>query len=431
MARNTLCLLICENYKREADAVMKAGGYPDVKVLTYPAVCYAAPDVKKPLSELVPSGINRFKRIAFIGSHCAKFFEPPAEGKSEFHSYLPNQCFQLFVNRDIVKRYLDERASLQTPGFLERWLQCINEMGLDQRSARKFFKKSAARLVLLDTGVVKNTTKRLKEYAGFLNMPCESLPVGLDHFHIYLKGIILEWRLENEKVIAAEKVRAGEDCLDALLDSITDAAIFLNEKHRVVMANSAFTKMFGYSAREMAGKSPERLYADEPIGESGTSCRGKDGSVFTVEIIETSIQDRLGTATGFLRTFRRTPEREKVDEQPWTAMVKKSDRREHERFMIGRTCLVEINDSEMVELRDISLSGVRLSIPGRVPVENNYSVKIFPSIKKEIQLTGTVVWSSPKEASDGPSVYEAGLKFSQLDENTSSSLKQFVQSLAS
>jgi PAS domain-containing protein len=430
MTKNTLCLLICENYKREADAVMKAGNFSDVKIHTYPAVCYSSPKSKKPLSDHIPSGRNRFGRIAFVGSHCAKFFQLPSEETAEFRSYLSRQCFHLFVNRDIVDRYLDEGSSLQTPGFLERWRQCIKERGLDQRSARKFFKKSADGLVLLDTGVLKNATKKLKEFAGFLNMPFESLPVGLDHFHVYLKGIILEWRLENEKVVATEKVRAGEDRLDALLNSITDAAILLDSRHRIVLTNSAFTKMFGYRTREIAGKPPERLYADKPIGESGTSCRDKDGAAFTVEIVETSMQDRQGATTGFLRTFRRITERKKDEEQPGAAMVRRSDRREHERFMIGRTCLVEINDSEMVELKDISLSGVRLSIPGQVPVKNNYSVKIFPSIKKEIQLSGTVVWSSPKESSAEKPVYEAGLKFSQLDENTSSSLKQFVTSLA-
>jgi len=431
MAKNTLCLLICENYKHEADAVMKALSFPDVKVLTYPAVCYNSPKAKKPLSDHIPSGRSRFGRIVFVGSRCVKFFELPSEETAEFRSYIPKQCFHLFLNSDIVDRYLDTNTSLHTPGFLEHWRQCIKEMELDQKAARKFFKKSAGGLVLLDTGVAKNTTKNMKEFARFLNMPYESLPVGLDHFHSYLMGIMLEWRLEHEKIVAAGKARTAEDRLDALLDSITDAAIFLDARHRIVLVNSAFTKMFGYRAREIAGKPPERLYADKPIGESGTCCRDKEGAVFTVDIIETSIQDRQGTTTGFLRTFRRIPERKRDEEQPGTAVVKRSDRREHERFMIGRTCLVEINDSEMVELKDISLSGVRLSIPGEAPVSNDYSVKIFPSIKKEIQLNGTVVWSSPKESPAGSPVYEAGIKFSQLDEYTSSSLKQFVTSLAS
>lgn len=430
MAKNTLCLLICENYKREADAVVDAGSFTDVKVLTYPAVCNSAPDILKPLSDYFPSGKNRFGRIFFIGGRCAKFFELPAEGTVGFRPYLQEQCYHLFANKEIIDGYLKDGACLQTPGFLNRWRRCMKEMDLDQKSARKFFRKSADRVLLLDTGVVKNITGKLKEFAGFINMPYESVRVGLDHFRLYLHEIILEWGIEKEKGIAAQALRESEARLNSVFNTITDAAIFLNAGHRIAAVNAAFTKLFGYKTKEISGKTTERLYAGGPVSEAVTSCRSKDGDVFTAEIIESPIQDSMGKTSVSLRIFRHVTERKKEVEHPGTAMVKRSDRRGHERFMIGRTCLVEMNDSEMVELKDISLSGARLNIPRQLPSESSYSVKIFPSIKKEIQLTGTVVWSSPKGTAGAPA-YEAGLKFIQLDESTSSSLKQFVESLAS
>ncbi|RJQ50694.1 MAG: DUF1638 domain-containing protein [Nitrospiraceae bacterium] len=314
MAKKTLCLLICENYKREAEAVVETGSLPDVKVLTFPAVCDPATDEKKPLSGYIPSSKARCGQTVFIAGRCAGQFELPSEKPAGFRLCLLDQCFYLFLNRGLIDNYLKERMCLQTPGLLDKWSQCVKELGLNRKTAKKFFKKSSAGLLLLDTGVGRNSGKKLQRFASFTGLPGETLPVGLDYFRLFLNDVIRSWR--------AEGVRSA------------------------------------------------------------------------------------------------------------SAAVAGQEKRRYNRLSLNRICLVEMNDSEMVELKDISLGGIRLNVSRPLPAGRSHSVKIFPSIKSEIQLTGTVVWSSRKEACAGPSGYEMGLEFVNMDENIERSLKQFFKSLA-
>ncbi|MBI5057354.1 MAG: PilZ domain-containing protein [Nitrospirae bacterium] len=352
MAKDNLCLLICDNYKNEAASVIEAGGFKDVKLFTFPPACYSAGDEKQELSGFLPPRKSRCGRTVFLGSHCADRFELPGKDRADFRSHLTDQCFYMFANKNIIDAYLKEKAYILTPGFLSLWRQCIKEMGLDKKTAGKFFKRSFSKLVLLDTGTEKNISKKLQQFSEFLNLSCKTVPVGLDHFSMFLKGTILEWRLENIKNVERTAVKKTVHKNQSLLSEKDEAVI------------------------------PE--------------------------------------------TFT---ERNEMEEQSNIAAFKETDRRMHKRFSIDRTCLVEINDSEMVELKDISLGGARLGISRPLPADSIHGVRIFPSIKNEIYLTGAVVWSSSKDPAC-PHHYETGLKFVNIDEDSTRSLDKFFSSIA-
>ncbi|MBI5099331.1 MAG: DUF1638 domain-containing protein [Nitrospirae bacterium] len=287
-------------------------------MLTFPAVCYSSREKKKELSEFIPAGRNKCGHAAFIGSKCAKRFKPLSDKKVLLRLKQPEQCFYMFINKKIIDRYFKERTYLLTPGFLEKWRKCIKEMELDQKSARKFFSLSYTRLVLLDTGTGKNTVKNLQQFSKYLNLPYEIVPVGLDYFRMFLKEIILDWRLRNRKIEA----------------------------------------------------------------------------------------------------------------QFQSAVFNDAERRNQKRFNINRTCLVEINESEMVTLKDISLGGIRLNSDRPLPADSVHIVKIFPSIKKEIHLTGTVAWLSSTQSPAGSHNYEIGIKFTEINEDSKRSLEKFFTSIA-
>jgi hypothetical protein len=318
MKNNSLCLLICENYEREASAIIKGRGFSNVRVLTFPAVCYDSKQKKKELAEFIPAGRNKCGHIALIEGQCAKGFKPLSDKKVLLKLNRPEQCFYMFVNKTIIDRYLKAKAYLLTPGFLDKWRKCIKEMGLDQKSAREFFRKSYSGLALLDTGKGKNTKKNLQQFSKYVNLPSETIPVGLDHFSMFLKEIVLEWRLKNKNI--QEKLRPS-------------------------------------------------LHED-------------------------------------------------------------TERRKQKRINIDRTCLVEINESEMVTLKDISLGGIRLNSERPLPADSVHIVKIFPSIKKEIHLAGTVAWLSSTQSPAGSHNYEIGIKFTEINEDSKRSLEKFFTSIA-
>lgn len=310
--------MICENYKREAAAIIKGRGFADVTALTFPAVCCNSRGERKALSDFMPAVRNKCGHIAFIGSKCARRFKPLPDKKVQLRLKQPEQCFYMFLNKKIIDRYLKEKVYLLTPGFLEKWRNCIKEMELDRKSAGKFFSLSYSRLVLLDTGTGKNTVKNLQQFSRYLNLPYEIVPVGLDHLLLFLKDIILEWRLKNRKI-----------------------------------------------------------------------------------------------EEGFHST-----------------VLKDAERRKQKRLNVDRTCLVEINESEMVRLKDISLGGIRLNSDRPLPADSVHIVKIFPSIKKEIHLTGTVAWLSSTQSPAGSQNYEIGIKFTEINEDSKRSLEKFFTSIA-
>jgi len=223
----------------------------------------------------------------------------------------------MFVNKSIVDRYLKEKTYLLTPGFLDKWRECIREMGLDQKSAGKFFRGSYSSLTLLDTGKGKNTQRNLQQFSKYVNLPFKTISVGLDHFSMFLKEIVLEWRLENK-----------------------------------------------------------------------------------------ILQGKLGSS-----------------------LHKRAERRKQKRVNVNRTCLVEVNESEMVAMKDISLGGVRLNSDRPLPADSVHIVKIFPSIKKEIHLAGTVAWLSSILSPAGSYKYEIGIKFTEINEDSKRSLEKFFSSI--
>jgi len=223
----------------------------------------------------------------------------------------------MFVNKPIVDKYLKKKTYLLTPGFLDRWRECIREMGPDQRSAGKFFRASYSGLTLLDTGKGRNTQRNFKQFSKYVNLPSETIPVGLDHFSMFLKEIILEWRLAD-KILQAK--------------------------------------------------------------------------------LRSSLHER-------------------------------AERRKQKRVNVNRTCLVEVNESEMVAMKDISLGGVRLNSDRPLPADSVHIVKIFPSIKKEIHLTGTVAWLSSIQSPTGSYKYEIGIKFTEINEDSKHSLEKFFSSI--
>jgi signal transduction histidine kinase len=98
---------------------------------------------------------------------------------------------------DLVDHFIREGDYIVTPGWLAQWQDHIETMGFDRGDAREFFKESAHRLVLLDTGIHDESAHRLEDLARYLDRPFHIIPVGLEHFRLFLMEKISAWRLEN------------------------------------------------------------------------------------------------------------------------------------------------------------------------------------------------------------------------------------------
>jgi len=152
--------------------------------------------------------------------------------------YRMDSCFELLTGATVIEGYLKEGAYLLTPGWLARWRHYVDAWGFDRETAREFFGESATRLLLLDTGVDAGSPERLREFADYVGLPFEIVPVGLDFFRLWLARAVLGWRLEGERresteTLEHEKRRSANyamvlDLIGSLSSTRTESEVIEN-----------------------------------------------------------------------------------------------------------------------------------------------------------------------------------------------------------
>lgn len=190
-----LCLMVCENFYQEAVAVVESAGL-DVEVATCPVHCDSPQVGQAQVNQAIRVHQATGSQVSLVGARCLA--ETPDLGKVEpRHIHKLDQCFYMFASKEMVDAYIREGAYVLTPGWLAHWPQRIKRWGFDRPTARAFFRESANKLVLLDTGVGARRLDDLNEFADFVALPYQVVPVGLDFFRLFLTNVVLEWRLEE------------------------------------------------------------------------------------------------------------------------------------------------------------------------------------------------------------------------------------------
>jgi PAS domain S-box-containing protein len=119
---------------------------------------------------------------------------------------------------------------------------------------------------------------------------------------------------------------------EAIFQSIQDAVVFVDTDRRTVLVNPYFTKLFGYTTKDLKGKTTEVIYADPAdyldqgrsryhVGAGDTKptyemrYRRKDGSEFDSETLGGAVKDQEGKVIGFIGVIRDISERKRMEHQ--------------------------------------------------------------------------------------------------------------------
>lgn len=186
-----LCFLICKALEKEAQTLIESEKFDDVVLVTFPDKCGLLDPVM--MKNLLLDCQKKYDRVYLLGGCCVA-------GSQELEPYRSprvSTCFHLLQSRNLIDKYLNQGCYLVTPGWLANWRRHLADWGFKRETARQFFSESASRLVLLDTGLGTKTDTEIQDFAKFLGLSCEILPVGLDFFHLLLKETVLKWRLGN------------------------------------------------------------------------------------------------------------------------------------------------------------------------------------------------------------------------------------------
>jgi len=197
---------VCQQFFREAQAIAQEAEFAEIIVGVYPDLCVHPQTARVPpimsADEVVEPEIH-----TLIVGMCALSGQAlaPAVARAH-HVHRLDNCFYLLAGHEVIDQYLQEGAYLLTPGWVEHWQGHIARWGFDQQTARAFFQECASQLVLLDTGVASAASAWLQEFSAFLDISATVAPIGLDHFRLLLRTLVLEWRLDQlqQKTCAAQ-----------------------------------------------------------------------------------------------------------------------------------------------------------------------------------------------------------------------------------
>lgn len=130
----------------------------------------------------------------------------------------------------------------------------------------------------------------------------------------------------TERKEAEEKLQQQQALLEAIINDIPDALMMVDLDRRIFMSNPGASRIFGYSANEITGKSTELFYRDkEEFRRQGkqrfnrkadviltpyiVNYRRKNGEIFPGESIGAIIKDPDGQPVGYLSLIRDVSDR--------------------------------------------------------------------------------------------------------------------------
>jgi two-component system, sensor histidine kinase and response regulator len=142
-------------------------------------------------------------------------------------------------------------------------------------------------------------------------------------------------------------LRRSEATLRAVFTSLPDAVVMVDALRRITMINPAFTRVFGYRAEEVIGRSTEFLYADPTdFSETGRTryrpegaispdsyemrYRRRDGSTFWAESVGMRVTTPGGETLGMLGLHRDVTERRQAHDAQQRTLVQAHEA--HQRF---------------------------------------------------------------------------------------------------
>lgn len=198
--KNKTCILICSNFYLELKAVLDKENLDDFFAESFDYNC-ATPqqDRCSIIERITKKNKNQYSRTHLICSSGCMDTESLSENRSEFGISKTKLCFNYLINENLISTYIEKGNYMISPGWLNRWEHyVIDTWKFDQTTARKFFKEHVSQLLLLDTGVDKESIYKLQQFSNYVDRPFKFLPVGLDYFSLFIKNIIL--KLKNESI---------------------------------------------------------------------------------------------------------------------------------------------------------------------------------------------------------------------------------------
>jgi diguanylate cyclase (GGDEF)-like protein/PAS domain S-box-containing protein len=196
-----LTLVVCSNLDREVKAVSGLPEFRDIDFLPLEVACDLVDAKWASLPETVRSFQEGKHPFCLVGGFClTQAAGRGAAPKSLCPPAQKSQCLEWIAEKDVLDHFHRQEALILLPGWLKNWERHVDSLWPSERKrAAAFFRESAKKTVLLDTGVHPKIEGVLKDFAHFLRFPYETYFAGLGHFKLSLVQTLHGWQMEKEK----------------------------------------------------------------------------------------------------------------------------------------------------------------------------------------------------------------------------------------
>lgn len=224
-----LGLMVCSTVVPELTAVVRREGWQDVEVVSLCGDCLPGTAARRQPTSLATPALPPNLELHQIGCACG----PSLSGAVQVHDRIGGQridsIFQLFLPRGIVEHHLAAGAYLVTSGWLTRWREHLEALGLAGDLAREVFQGFARSVVLVDTGIDPAATDHCRDISRHLRLPWQVIDAGLDLATLFLRDIrhgIIDQRRQREvdrMSYSLTEARANADLLFELQRELSQA----------------------------------------------------------------------------------------------------------------------------------------------------------------------------------------------------------------
>ncbi len=242
-----LSLIVCENFELEFLKAIEVNGFEDVVVKAYPSVCTYSSAGSHALREWwMQHGQNDTSGLLLCGAHCPILKKIPEAGPNTI-VITQEKCFNHLAGPLLIEKYVRHGGYLVSSGWLHRWRLHMERAGFDRDTARRFYHEFAKTVMFLDSGLDDSAFGNLKDLSEYLDLPSETVYLGLDYLCLFLKSTVYEWRLrqQNEEYTrkSSEWVRQTAEYA-ALFDIISRLSSMTSEKDVISSLKDTFTMLF-------------------------------------------------------------------------------------------------------------------------------------------------------------------------------------------
>ena len=201
-----LCLIVCSSFAAEVKHIINSGYYPDVVVKSFKSNCMGNKSSSESIDTIIKIYSSEYSKVVSLGSSCVIGKKEKYKDYHNIEIISLSQCFELLLNKATVEYFISAKNYIISNGWLKDYEKYMKEWGFDSVTAKRFFKETADKLLLLDTGLSGNYIQQLEALSGYIGLPYEIIPVGLSYCKLLVDSLVFQWREENERNLLNEKL---------------------------------------------------------------------------------------------------------------------------------------------------------------------------------------------------------------------------------